>query len=176
MVLPFFFFFFVVGDKLDEWLAVVRQCKYLPEADLKALCETVKVGFSPFFSFFSQFFCSLVGRLSNNLSAVGIMRIFSDFVSHFLKKKKQEFLLEESNVQPVSSPVTICGDIHGQFFDLLELFRVGGEIPSMTYVFMGDYVDRGEREKSVCLFLLFAYFFYFLQDIILWRRLLCFLF
>ncbi len=42
--------------------------------------------------------------------------------------KAREILVEESNVQSVDSPVTICGDIHGQMFDLLELFRVGGEI------------------------------------------------
>ena len=44
--------------------------------------------------------------------------------------------MEESNIQPVHSPVTVCGDIHGQFYDLLELFRVGGEIPTTSYIFM----------------------------------------
>jgi serine/threonine-protein phosphatase 6 catalytic subunit len=45
-------------------------------------------------------------------------------------------LMEESNIQPVSSPVTICGDIHGQFWDLLELLRKGGKIPETSYIFM----------------------------------------
>ena len=37
--------------------------------------------------------------------------------------------MEESNIQPVQTPVTVCGDIHGQFYDLLELFRVAGGMP-----------------------------------------------
>jgi serine/threonine-protein phosphatase 6 catalytic subunit len=57
--------------------------------------------------------------------------------------KIKEILIEESNIQPVSAPVTICGDIHGQFHDLLELFSKGGLIPTTRYIFMGDFVDRG---------------------------------
>lgn len=60
-----------------------------------------------------------------------------------LCEKLKEILIEESNVQPVSAPVTICGDIHGQFHDLLELFNKGGQIPDTRYIFMGDFVDRG---------------------------------
>ncbi|VEU22836.1 DEKNAAC103911 [Brettanomyces naardenensis] len=85
----------------DQWMEDIKNCKYLPESDMKILCEKVK-----------------------------------------------DLLMEESNIQPVKSPVTVCGDIHGQFHDLLELFKIAGGFPtaanlSTNYIFLGDYVDRG---------------------------------
>lgn len=68
--------------------------------------------------------------------------------------KAREILVEESNVQRVDAPVTICGDIHGQFYDLVELFKVGGDCPDTNYLFMGDFVDRGFYSVETFLLLL----------------------
>lgn len=57
--------------------------------------------------------------------------------------KAKEIIAAESNVVPVRAPVIICGDVHGQFYDLIELFRIGGNVPDTNYLFLGDYVDRG---------------------------------
>ncbi|KAK9472345.1 Metallo-dependent phosphatase-like protein [Dipodascopsis tothii] len=60
-----------------------------------------------------------------------------------LCSKAKELLITESNVVHIKAPVSVVGDIHGQFFDLLELFKVGGFPPDTNYLFLGDYVDRG---------------------------------
>uniref|UniRef100_A0A7N1A9T4 protein-serine/threonine phosphatase n=1 Tax=Kalanchoe fedtschenkoi TaxID=63787 RepID=A0A7N1A9T4_KALFE len=68
--------------------------------------------------------------------------------------KAMEILVEESNVQRVDAPVTICGDIHGQFYDMKELFKVGGDCPKTNYLFLGDFVDRGYYSVETFLLLL----------------------
>jgi serine/threonine-protein phosphatase 4 catalytic subunit len=68
--------------------------------------------------------------------------------------KAREILIEESNVQRVDPPVTVCGDIHGQFYDLKELFKVGGDVPDTNYLFLGDFVDRGFYSVETFLLLL----------------------
>eukprot|EP00914_Ancora_sagittata_P004995 GHVO01010405.1.p1 GENE.GHVO01010405.1~~GHVO01010405.1.p1 ORF type:complete len:318 (+),score=32.58 GHVO01010405.1:21-974(+) len=55
----------------------------------------------------------------------------------------RSILRDEDNVQPMRMPVTVVGDIHGQFYDLKELFRIAGRAPETNFLFLGDYVDRG---------------------------------
>ena len=87
---------------VDEWLKCAFNNQYLPEATMKKLCEICKE-------------LLMEGKQPMSPLHVDLAKFESQL---------------ESNIQPVSTPVTVCGDLHGQFYDVIELFRVAGGAPS----------------------------------------------
>jgi serine/threonine-protein phosphatase PP1 catalytic subunit len=85
-----------------------------------------------------------------------------------LCKKVMRVLLSQPVFLEIDAPVNICGDIHGQFDDLIEIFELCGSPQSQKYLFLGDYVDRGPRSIEV-LCLLFAFKIRFPLNVFLLR-------
>ena len=73
--------------------------------------------------------------------------------------RARALFLEQPALLEVSAPVNICGDVHGQYTDLLRLFELGGEPSSaQPYLFLGDYVDRGKQSiETICLLLCYKF-------------------
>lgn len=65
--------------------------------------------------------------------------------------------MQESNVVHVQAPVTVVGDIHGQFYDLIEIFKIGGWCPDTNYLFLGQFLicspalcDDPDKVRGLC--------------------------
>ncbi|VDL81311.1 unnamed protein product [Nippostrongylus brasiliensis] len=87
--------------------------------------------------------CSLV----NNVKEAELMT---------LCQSARQVFLSQASLLEVQSPIKICGDIHGQYADVLRLFDRGGFPPMVNYLFLGDYVDRGHQNLE-CIALFFSY-------------------
>jgi len=89
--------------------------------------------------------------IDNIIDKCKTCKLLSEREIKFLCEKSRELFSQESNVVQVYSPVTVCGDIHGQFYDLIELFNIGGECPDTNYLFMGTMLIEDIILLKLCL-------------------------
>ncbi|CCW65528.1 unnamed protein product [Phytomonas sp. EM1] len=78
----------------------------------------------------------------------------------YLVLESRRLFMSQPMLIEINAPVNLCGDIHAQFSDLLRLFDLGGFPPTSNYLFLGDYVDRGDRSlETICLLLAYKLLF-----------------
>lgn len=126
------------GDHLSTRKRLVESVPY-PASSIPSDEDLFDASGRPNLNFLKEHFFH-EGRLSEKQ----VLRII---------ERGTQILAREPNLLHIDAPVTVCGDIHGQYYDLLKLFEVGGDAENTRYLFMGDYVDRGYFSIECVLYL-----------------------
>ncbi|CAK7350132.1 unnamed protein product [Dovyalis caffra] len=132
---------------LDRQIEQLKKCEPLKESEVKALCLKAM---------------EILVEESN------VQRVDAPVTKIILNKNlwvrmlfgatnvssRSAFSRLRLSLVPNDAIILICGDIHGQFYDMKELFKVGGDCPKTNYLFLGDFVDRGFYSVETFLLLL----------------------
>jgi serine/threonine-protein phosphatase PP1 catalytic subunit len=87
-------------------------------------------------------------------SPPGTLASLAEHEIKLLCQRVRPILLQQPMLLELEAPLKICGDVHGQYTDLLRLLEYGGFPPETNYLFLGDYVDRGKQSlETICLLL-----------------------
>ncbi|KAM7279332.1 hypothetical protein ACFE04_006466 [Oxalis oulophora] len=147
---------------LDRQIEQLKNCVLLTELEVKALClkaiellveegNTLRVD-APVTVTFMNMRLEFLWDLLFVEGYEQIYQFFLRFSKSLIEIVQLSMLI--SWFSNFEMPNTICGDIHGQFYDLKELFRMGEDCPQTNYLFLGDYVDRGHHSVETFLLLL----------------------
>lgn len=114
---------------------------------MKNVCVSIIRNFSHALS------VDLISIMKGN-SSLSIPRFPHSVIKQLVDDVKQ-ILSEEPMVIEINEPVIVVGDIHGHLLDLVRIFWNFGYPPAQKYLFLGDYVDRGEFSTE-CILMIYA--------------------
>ena len=99
----------------------------------------------PTYPLYTAIIAKLVGPAGRRLQPGPLAEADVDW----LVLRARDVFMSQPVLLEVNAPLKICGDVHGQYSDLIQLFELAGWPTVTNYLFLGDYVDRGPQSAAV---------------------------